>query len=362
MFPNVTADTYTVEVTAPSFKTTRRTGIVVSGADRVGVPPLTLEVGGTAETVTVTAEAALVQTQSGERSFAITTSQIESLPIARGNFTNLIAFTPGVKNGGFNQDGARLGGASQDNIMMDGISAMDTGNNGQMLNMNIESIGEVKVLTQGYQAEYGRSSGLQITAVTKSGTNLFHGSGYAVFTDSDWNKNSWAAQMNGDAKTKSSQQIYGYTIGGPVVMPKIFNGRNKLFFFYAHEFQPQALTPTAATPSGCVCRRRSSAQATSPRAATTTATRSRRSLTIQTARPSPGTSFRPNRLYAPGVAVLNRYPLPTLEQAPGTNYNYQIEAASYTQLTQQPAVRLDYQLSSKLRFTGVSTPGRFSAR
>ena len=61
--------------------------------------------------------------------------------------------------------------------MMDGISAMDTGNNGQMLNMNIESIAEVKILTQGYQAEYGRSSGLQITAVTKSGTNQFRGVG-----------------------------------------------------------------------------------------------------------------------------------------------------------------------------------------
>jgi hypothetical protein len=84
-FPNVTADTYTVEVTAPAFKTLRRTGIVVSGGDRVGVPPLTLEVGGAAETVNVTAEAALVQTQSGERSFAAETKQIESLPGARGN-------------------------------------------------------------------------------------------------------------------------------------------------------------------------------------------------------------------------------------------------------------------------------------
>ena len=221
---------------------------MVSGADRVGVPPLTLEVGGTTETVTVAAEAALVQTQSGERSFAVSTTQIEALPIARGNFTNLIAFTPGVKNGGFNQDGARLGGASQDNLMMDGISAVDTGNNGQMVNMNIESIGEVKILTQGYQAEYGRSSGLQITAVTKSGTNLFHGSGYSVFTDSDWNKNSWVAQKNGDAKTKSSQQTYGYTIGGPVRIPKVFDGRNKLFFFYAHEFRPQTVNDQLRQP------------------------------------------------------------------------------------------------------------------
>ena len=75
--------------------------------------------------------------------------------------------------------------------MMNGISAMDTGNNGQMLSLNIESIGEVKVLTQGYQAEYGRSSGLQITAVTKSGTNSLHGSGYGIFTKSNWNSRSW---------------------------------------------------------------------------------------------------------------------------------------------------------------------------
>ena len=79
--------------------------------------------------------------------------------------------------------------SSQNNIMMDGISAMDTGNNGQMLAMNIESIAEVKVLTQGYQAEFGRSSGLQITAVTKSGTNRFRGSGYDLLTNSDWNTN-----------------------------------------------------------------------------------------------------------------------------------------------------------------------------
>ncbi len=192
VFPNVTADTYTVEVTAGSFKTTRRTGIAVTGADRVGVPPLTLEVGGTAETVTVTAEAALVQTQSGERSFAIERKQIEELPVLRGNFTSVVAFVPGVNGADTTSaGGTRLGGASQNNIMMDGISAMDTGNNGQMLTMNIESIEEVKVLTQGYQAEYGRSSGLQITAVTKGGTNAFHGSGYGIFTNSDWNSRTW---------------------------------------------------------------------------------------------------------------------------------------------------------------------------
>ena len=157
VFPNVTGDRYTVEVTLAGFKTARRTGTVVSGGDRVGVPSVTLEPGGIAETITVVGETPLVQTQSGERSFAVSTEQVQNLPVNRGNFTSMTAFVPGVNGGDTTSaGGTRLGGASQNNIMMDGISAMDTGNNGQMLNMNIESIGEVKILTQGYQAVYGR--------------------------------------------------------------------------------------------------------------------------------------------------------------------------------------------------------------
>src|SRR5262245_39685519 len=213
VFPNVTPDTYTVEVTLEAFKTVRRAGVVVSGADRVGIPALTLEPGAIAETVTVIAESPLVQTQSGERSYAVSAKQIENLPFARNNFTSLTAFTPGVVQTGASAGGTRLGGAGQNNIMMDGISAMDTGNNGQMLNMNVDAIGEVKILTQGYQAEYGRSSGLQITAVTKSGSNRFRGSAYDIQTNSDWDANSWVNQKNGDPKVKTSTKTLGYTIG-----------------------------------------------------------------------------------------------------------------------------------------------------
>ena len=237
MFPNVTADTYTVEVTMEGFKTLQADRRQVSGGDRVAVPALTLEVGGAAETVNVTAEAPLVQSQSGERSFAVTTEQVENLPIGHGNFTNLTAFTPGVITGGASAGGTRLGGVGQNNIMMDGVSAMDTGNNGQMLNMNIESIGEVKILTQGYQAEYGRSSGLQITAVTKSGTNRFRGSAYDVFrpTPTGTRTPGFDAQERRREAEDSQPKTLGYTIGGPVGKP---GGTNKLFFFYAHEYRP----------------------------------------------------------------------------------------------------------------------------
>ena len=120
--------------------------------------------------------------------------------------------------------------------MMDGVSTMDTGNNGQLLQMNPEAIAEVKVLTAGYQAEYGRSSGLQITAVTKSGTNRFRGSVYDVMRNSDWNSNSWVNKINGTPKAVDKQSDWGYTLGGPVGKP---GGNNKLFFFYAHEYRPR---------------------------------------------------------------------------------------------------------------------------
>jgi len=222
-FPDITADTYTVEVTAPAFKTSRVTGVFVTGGDHVGVPPITLEVGGTAETVTVQAEATPVQSQSGERSAAIEQVAIESMPIVHSNFANAVAFAPGM-NGT-----SRIGDtADENNFQMNGVSAMDTGNNGQMLSLNLESVGEIKVITQGYQAEYGRVSGVQITAVTKSGTNGLHGSAYGIWTSSNWNSRSWANQKNGTPQAYSYSDTYGFTFGGPVYIPHVINGKNKI--------------------------------------------------------------------------------------------------------------------------------------
>ena len=94
----------------------------------------------------------------------------------------------------------------------------------------------MKVLVSSYQAEFGRSSGLQITAVTKSGTNRFRGSVYDVERNSDWNANSKTNILNGDPKTVLRQRDWGYSIGGPVGKP---GGSNKLFFFYTQEFEPR---------------------------------------------------------------------------------------------------------------------------
>jgi hypothetical protein len=335
-----------VEITMPGFRTTRRAGVAVSGGDRVTVPVLTIEPGGASETIEVSAEAPLIQAQSGERSFSVSSTQVDSLPLSGGrNFASLIQVVPGV-GGGPSQNGARLGGASQDNIMMDGISAMDTGNNGQLLQMNIESIAEVKVLTSGYQAEYGRSSGLQITAVTKSGTNRFHGSVYDIEDNSDWNTNSWQNQKNGNPKQVSKNRTWGYSIGGPVGRP---GGDNKLFFFYSHEYRPSQSggnldrfrLPTALERQGNFSQSLDNQGRPIP----------------QLKSPVTGENY-PNNVIpaseqsAPGMAILRMYPEPTQQQVAPNAYNYESSRPVDKNLTQQPAIRVDYQFSPALRVTG----------
>src|SRR6185503_18898675 len=195
VFANVSADTYTVEVTMPSFKMLKRSGVAVSPGARVALGTLTIDVGGTSEVVTVKGEAPVIQASTGDRSFAVTTDAVQNLPIANRGFTALAALAPGM-NGT-----TRIGGGGDPNFMMDGVSMMDTGSNRVLIQMNVESIAEVKVLVSNYQAEYGRNSGVQIAAVTKGGTNRFRGSVYSVLRDSDWNANSKTNILNGDPKT-----------------------------------------------------------------------------------------------------------------------------------------------------------------
>src|SRR5439155_14298743 len=127
-------------------------------------------------------------------------------------------------------------GGGENNYMIDGISAMDTGSNALVLNPPVDQIAEIKVITQSFQAEYGRSTGFQVSAVTKSGTNRFRGSFYDYERHSRWNSNSWTNKKNNVAKTLSDERDLGYTIGGPIGKP----GRdNKVFFFYSQEYQPR---------------------------------------------------------------------------------------------------------------------------
>ena len=232
---------------------------------------------------------------------------------------------------------------------------MDTGNNGQMLTMNIESIAEVKILTQGYQAEYGRSSGLQITAVTKSGTNRFRGSAYDLQTDSDWNANTWVRDEERRPEAEDDAEDARLHDRRPGRQAR---RRQQAVLLLRHEYRPT----TTAINSGNPIRLRVPTALErdgdfSQSLDNNGALRSRPAAGLPTTRqPLPGATSDPGEppVSARASTILNRYPLPNV--TPDRGHELQLRGRSAADRrqtsTQQPAVRLDYQLSSKLRVTG----------
>ena len=210
-----------------------------------------LEVGQLTETISVAAEAARIQTLSGERSGVITQDQIKDIALkgkrlhgaccgcCPASSTRPTARRPGWNNlGGLSINGGRN---NTINLTYDGVTNLDTGSNtGPFLAPGLDSIAEIKVLTSNYQAEYGRSSGGTINVITKSGSREFHGGGFYSKRDEDFNANEWQNNKFGRPKPPYRFDYSGYHIGGPVILPGKFNtGRNKLFFFWNQEFLPR---------------------------------------------------------------------------------------------------------------------------
>ena len=356
--PNIPGDSYTVKVEMDGFRTTERTGVRVSPGERVAMGTVTIEVGGLAETVMVSADAPLIQAQTGDRSFVVTAESVESLPVTGRNFASFAGLTPGVITTTNASTGAqtvaRADGA-RTNYMLDGVTNINTGGNQQGIQLSPDAIAEVRVISSAYQAEYGRSSGIQILGVTKSGSNTFRGSVFDLERNSDWNSNAWANVRNNIAKAVSKQRDWGYTIGGPVGKP---GGSNKLFFFYSEQFQPrktggttyQVRVPTLLERQGDF------SQTTDNTGALFNLIRDSTTGLPCTAADTRGCfqdggvlgRIPQNRLYGLGLNILNQYPVPNVN---GLNYNLQVAVPFENTNTWQHVIRVDYQLSSKLRLS-----------
>ncbi len=192
-----------------------------------------LEAGGVTETVTVNGAAEAVQTgSSGNIGSTIEQRTLESLPIigTRGrNPLDLLNYQPGVVNGANTGGGVHVNGSRDRafNFTLDGIDINESsagGSNFTPLRPNPDSIQEFQVVTSNFTAELGRSSGAQVTFVTKSGKNYFFGNGFEYYQTPDVNANEYQNNLNGRAKNQFVQHIFGGSLGGPII-------KNKLFFF-----------------------------------------------------------------------------------------------------------------------------------
>ncbi|HWS55040.1 MAG TPA: carboxypeptidase-like regulatory domain-containing protein [Pyrinomonadaceae bacterium] len=239
-FDSVQVGTYTVTVEMSGFRK------FVSGGNTVNVNQpatvdVTLEPGDITETVTVQAAAELVQTSSSGN-FGNTVEQrtLETLPIVgvRGrNPLSLINFQPGVVSGANTGGGVHVHGARDRafNFTLDGIDINESsagGSNFTPLRPNPDSLTEFQVVTSNFTAELGRSSGAQVTLVTRSGTNDLHGNLFEFYQTPRLLANEYNNNINGTPRGQFVQHIFGGSVGGPVVLPGVYNGRNRTFFFF----------------------------------------------------------------------------------------------------------------------------------
>lgn len=264
LFTELLPGTYSLRINAKGFKKYEQSKISITATERVNLQPISLEVGALTDTVTVTAEAARLQTESAERSGLISARQMAELPLKGRSYMGTAKLLPGVIDTanrespgwndltGININGTRAGSI---NLTLDGVSSLDTGSlTGPYLAPSIDAVGEVKVLLSNYQAEYGRSSGATILTVIKSGTRDFHGSAYYFLRNEALNANEWLNNKSGLPRPRYRYNYPGYTLGGPVLLPgtKFNRNRDKLFFFWSQEFLPiqaPSSTQTQTFPS-----------------------------------------------------------------------------------------------------------------
>jgi hypothetical protein len=251
---------YRVTAEAAGFKKYIRDKVILNVGDSIGLD-ITMEVGQASESLTVTGESLSLETENADHGLVIDQKRVTELPLNARNPFMLAILAPGVNFNG-NQiyqrpfdngaiaDWTVNGGLDRKNeFLLDGApnNAQAGGNNIAYV-PPVDSVQEFKVQTNSFDAQYGKSSGGIMNVSLKSGTNQFHGTGYEFMRRNGLDANSFQNNAAGVAKSGHFLDQYGGSIGGPIIFPKIYNGRNKSFFFFNYEGYREG-TPTPLTLS-----------------------------------------------------------------------------------------------------------------
>lgn len=255
---NLPASTYTVSVSFTGFEHFIAKNVVLNVAEKRGLN-IQLKAGSTSTSVTVEAAAVAVDTESAAEAGTLTGEQISELELAGRNFQQLVTLQPGVvnqmgdetqpSNTGMSVNGART---TANNWTIDGADINDSGSNATIVNApNVDAIQEFTLQRGDYDAGYGRSGGGQVLVATKAGTSAFHGDAYefvrnTIFDSNEWfNKRTEAENNEPNQNAVNHHNVYGFTIGGPAFIPKVYNtDKKKTFFFWAEEWRD------TSTPGG----------------------------------------------------------------------------------------------------------------
>jgi hypothetical protein len=359
--PSVPAGRYTITVSAQGFRKTVNNGVELHVSEKK-VLNLEVQIGSVAETVTVTGEAANVETRSADVSSLISEKQVTELPLNGRNYAQLVLMVPGVSptngagNGATNTRGTGLdshvdmsvnGNQSNTNMWtVDGVNNMDVGSNATLLVFpSIDSIKEFRVERNSFSAEYGQAQGAVINLITKGGGNQFHGAAFEFLRNDALNATDLFLNKAGQPKGALRYNNYGFNLSGPVYLPrfgeggkKVWSGKNKLFFFWSEEWRKER---RGTTLSGRVPTAQEKVGDFSGPIHTDPIPHD-----PQTGLPFPGNRIPADRLSPAALALLKVYPLPNNPSDPtGTNW---IAAPLEPIETRQDLIRGDLNVSSKM--------------
>ncbi len=248
---------YTVEVEAQGFKKYVREGVELQIGDRAALD-VSLELGALSEQVTVNAQMSQLETETASRGGVVDNQLLLNVPNAGRNVYQLAFAMPGVYKPSTSQgtsfdldglansrtaiNGAGMGATGTEantDIQIDGTSDAK-GDRQVVMIPALESVQEFRVLTNSYDAQYGRTGGGIIVTTTKSGSNEFHGGVWDRYFDDRLNANTWSNNRNRVARPERATNIYGFNATGPIWVPKVFDGRNKLFYMVNYESRPSS--------------------------------------------------------------------------------------------------------------------------
>ncbi len=257
---NLPPATYVVSIKASGFKTQTTDGVTLFVAQKRDLSAQ-LAPGAVDQTVTVEESAVAIETTSSAQTGTVSGTQVRELELSNRNFEQLVTLQPGVVSGlgdetgfGLNNtttlsvNGARTGA---NNWTVDGADINDSGSNGTLLNVpSIDAIQEFTLARGSYDAGYGRSGGAQVLVATKQGTSRFHGDVYEFNRNNIFNANSYFGKQLNEPRGIERYNDYGFTLGGPLYIPKLFNtGKDKLFFFWSEEWRKVSTPKTQSIPA-----------------------------------------------------------------------------------------------------------------
>jgi hypothetical protein len=236
---------YTIRIATTGFKEFESKDLTLDQTQVMNLGVIALQIGQITESVSVEAQSPLVETATGQKSFVISSKEVTEIPLNGRDFQSLMRTLPGVvsndtsdfrlafnNTNAFNVNGQR---GSSNNVFLDGAINTDLGaNDGQYTQISLDAVGEFKLQTSAFNAEFGRNPGVMISINTKSGGSSFHGTAYEFLRNNAFDARTPFDTTGQVSKLRFDQ--FGGNIGGPILIPHFSSGdHKKLFFFFNYE-------------------------------------------------------------------------------------------------------------------------------